>query len=159
MSDQSSHNEALQALKRLTDAFFHAVSFESGESPSYSSIHDLFIEEGLLIKNSGATPEISSVPRFIEPRQAAVDSGELTRFNEAELAQSTEIFGNVAHRFSAYIKSGTLNGAAFEARGLISTQFVRTPLGWKISSMAWDDERPGLVLPERYEPKSLSTST
>jgi hypothetical protein len=33
-----------------------------------------------------------------------------------------------------------LVGAAFAARGRIATQFVRTPGGWRITSMAWDDE-------------------
>ena len=33
------------------------------------------------------------------------------------------------------------NGAAFGANGAISTQFVLTPNGWRMSSMAWDDER------------------
>jgi hypothetical protein len=33
------------------------------------------------------------------------------------------------------------NGAAFGATGAISTQFVLTPDGWRISSMPWDDER------------------
>jgi hypothetical protein len=107
----------------------------------------LFIEPGLLIKNSGATPEVASVRQFIEPRQAMVSAGALTRFNEAELSETTEVFGNVAHRFSAYAKSGMLNGVAFEARGMISTQFILTPVGWKMSAMAWDDERPGLSLP------------
>jgi hypothetical protein len=81
----------------------------------------LFIAPGVLIKNSGAAPEICNVRQFIEPRQASVDSGELTRFLEAELSATTEVFGNVAHRLSRYIKSGTLKGAAFEAKGLIST--------------------------------------
>ena len=30
------------------------------------------------------------------------------------------------------------------------TQFSRTPDGWRMSSMAWDDERLGLELPARY---------
>ena len=134
-------------LERLSSEFFRAVSFEHGESPPYSVIRDLFIERGLLIKNTGTTPEISSIDQFIEPRQAMVDAGDLTRFNEAELHQTTELFGNVAHRFSAYEKSGTMKGVPFEARGMISTQFVLTPQGWKMSSMAWDDERPGLSVP------------
>jgi hypothetical protein len=33
---------------------------------------------------------------------------------------------------------------------MISTQFVRTADGWKMSAMAWDDERAGLVIPERF---------
>ncbi len=152
MIDRPSHDAVRNELKRLTDGFFGAVSFEPGEAPSYANIYELFIKTGLLIKNSGATPEISSVNQFIEPRQATVNTGELTRFHEAELSESTEIFGNVAHRFSAYVKSGTSTGVPFEVRGLVSTQFVLTPMGWKISSMAWDDERPGLALPKQYEP-------
>ena len=54
-----------------------------------------------------------------------------------------------ATSFSAYAKSGVSKGEPFQARGMISTQFVRTPAGWRISAMAWDDERPGLTLPQR----------
>src|SRR2546426_6526525 len=112
----------LTAVKRELDAlvaeFFRAVSFEAGETPPY--IHALFIEAGLLIKNTAATPEISSVRQFIEPRQAMIRAGALTRFREVELSETTEVFGNVAHRFSAYAKSGTMKGVPFEARGMIS---------------------------------------
>jgi len=138
-------------LDRLAADFFRAVSFEEGATPLYEHIHDLFIEAGLLVKNTASTPEICSVDKFIESRQAAVRAGALTCFTEVELCETTEIFGNVAHRFYSYAKSGTLNGVAFDARGMISTQFVRTANGWKISAMAWDDERPGLSIPEHYE--------
>ena len=137
-------------LDRLTAEFFQAVSFEPGEMPSYENIYGLFIETGLLIKNTASTPEISTVRQFIEPRKALVHSGELTRFREAELSETTEIFGNVAHRFSAYMKSGTSKEAHFEARGMVSTQFILTPAGWKMSAMAWDDERPGLSIPMHH---------
>ena len=120
--------------------------FEAGEAPQYVNLYGLFIESGLLIKNVSSPPEISFVKQFIEPREASVRSGDLTRFNEAELSETTEIFGNVAHRFSAYSKSGTLKRVPFEARGMCSTQFILTPEGWKITSMAWDDERPGLSI-------------
>ena len=145
------HGAVKVELDRLAAEFFRAVSFEAGEAPSYQSIYPLFIGPGLLIKNSGATPEVASVRQFIEPRQATVSAGALTRFNEVELSEITEIFGNVAHRFSVYAKSGMLNGVAFEARGMISTQFILTPGGWKMSAMAWDDERPGLSLPNRND--------
>ena len=133
-------------LGRLTSEFFRAVSFEAGSSPSYRSIRELFIERGLLIKNVSSTPEISSVPEFIESREALVRSGTLTRFHESEISESTVIFGNVAHRFSAYVKSGTSSGTPFDARGMVTTQFIKTPGGWKMSAMAWDDERPGLSI-------------
>ena len=146
-------------LDRLTAEFFRAVSFDTGAIPRYHNIHTLFIERGLLIKNVGTTTEISSVRQFIEPRQATVDAGDLTRFREVELSETTEIFGNVAHRFSAYAKSGTMKGVPFEARGMISTQFVLTASGWRMSAMAWDDERAGLSLPDRYDPSGLGAAS
>ena len=58
---------------------------------------------------------------------------ELTDFEETELTGETEIFGDVAHRLSGYAKRGTLNGAAFAARGVISRSSA--PDGWRISAM------------------------
>lgn len=135
-------------LGRLVSEFFRAVSFEAGSRPSYEDIVGLFIERGLLIKNVGPVPEISLVREFIESRAALVGAGTLTRFHEAEVSESSVTFGNVAHRFSVYTKSGTSSGVPFNARGMVTTQFVNTPSGWRISSMAWDDERPGLLISE-----------
>jgi len=155
MTDHQEHTVIKRELDRLMDEFFRAVSFAENERPHYANIYRLFIEPGLLIKNSLATPEIASVSQFIEPRQATISAGELTSFREIELSERTEIFGNVAQRFSAYTKAGTTNGVPFAARGMITTQFIRTPAGWKMSAMAWDDERPGLALPA-HEPAAES---
>jgi hypothetical protein len=149
-ADDDTRAAVVAELGSLTDEFFRAVSFKSGESPSYERLHVLFIDGGKLIKNSAEIPEISTVEQFIAPRREMVESGALSYFHEAESAAITELFGNVAHRFSTYEKSGMTDGAAFEARGMISTQFIRTPAGWKISSMAWDDESPGHAVPDRY---------
>ena len=137
------------ALARLMAEFFRAVSFQPGELPPYGLLHDLFVDGGRLIRNSGEVPEITTVEEFIAPRQQMVDSGVLSEFEETEEHEITEIFGNIAHRLSTYRKRGRTGGVAFAGRGVISTQFVRTPAGWKMSSMAWDDERPGLSVPQR----------
>jgi hypothetical protein len=128
-------------LARLVAAFFAAVSFEEGGQPGYDAIRDLFVERGLLIRNTGDAPEVTSVDEFIAPRAALAASGELTSFYEGELEAVDQHFGTVAHRWCTYEKRGVQNGTAFEARGTISTQFVLTPQGWRMSSMAWDDER------------------
>jgi hypothetical protein len=140
----------MTALQAIIDAFFEAVSFEEGSAPAYDRIRELVVPGGLLIRNSGAAPEIATVDEFIAPRQALVDSGELTSFAEFETHAITEVFGQVAHRLSSYGKRGVSGGEPFEGAGVISTQFVLTPDGWRISSMAWDDERPGLEIPARY---------
>jgi hypothetical protein len=127
--------------------FFQAVSFEEGGQPAYPRLHDLFIDGGKLIAAVGPAPEVTGVDEFIAPRQRAVASGELTWFEEVEIDGVTVAFGDVAHRFSRYSKAGRRGGEGFTCRGMISTQFVHTPHGWRISSMAWDDERPGLAVP------------
>ncbi|MEP7284564.1 MAG: hypothetical protein ABI947_02195 [Chloroflexota bacterium] len=138
-------------IDSITAAFFNAVSFKEGEKPAYKILYELFIDSGQLIKTSSTLPEICTVSQFIDPRQRTVDSGELTCFKEAETAEITEFFGNVAHRFSTYEKHGISNGSEFEGRGIISIQFIKTEVGWRMSSMAWDDERQGLTIPERYQ--------
>ena len=128
-------------MHELVPAFFAAVSFEAGGRPDYGRIRDLFIPAGLLIRNTGDAPEVTTVDEFIAPRAALFASGALTSFYEGELSAVTERFGTVAHRFSSYEKRGVQNGTAFAATGAISTQFVLTPDGWRMSSMAWDDAR------------------
>ena len=147
----SSEDTAKAELDALVGEFFEAVSFQEGERPAYEKLYTLFIDGGLLIKNNASTPEINTLSQFIEPRQTMVESGELTRFKEAETAEITEMFGNIAHRFSTYEKQGFNSAGSFEGRGIISFQFIMTEAGWKISSIAWDDERPGLVIPGRYK--------
>ena len=49
-------------LDRLTADFFKAVSFEAGEMPRYDGIRLLFIEAGLLIKNSVDSGDLYSRP-------------------------------------------------------------------------------------------------
>ncbi len=149
-AEDTTTTDVMAELAWLTGEFFRAVSFESGKSPNYRRLYDLFIDGGKLIRNSSESPEISTVDEFIAARQTMVDSGELTFFQEVESAEVTEIFGNVAHRFSTYEKRGILNGTTFEGKGVISIQFIRTPGGWQMSSMAWDDERQGLAIPDRY---------
>ena len=139
---------AAAEIERLTSAFFDAVSFPSGARPDYERIRDLFVERGLLVKNTGDVPEITTVDEFIAPRQQLVDSGRLTAFAETETSHSTDVFGHIGQRLSVYAKSGTQDGAAFAANGVISTQFALTPAGWRIVSMIWDDERPGLRVEE-----------
>ena len=99
------HASVKAELDWLTTEFFRAVSFEEGEVPPYDNIYGLFIEAGLIVKNTASTQEISSVRQFIEPRLAMLRSGEMTSFYEAAHLESTEVFGKVAHRFYSYAKS------------------------------------------------------
>ena len=126
-------------LAALTERFLRAVSFERGHIPAYGRIRALFIHGGKLINNSSEIPEIWTVEGFIASRRRMVESGALTSFEEVETRATVDVFGRVAHRLSAYEKRGTRHGKPIAGNGLISTQFILTPDGWKMSSMAWDD--------------------
>jgi hypothetical protein len=155
MSNLPSYAAVKGEPSRLSQEFFSAVSFDTGHRPRYERLRTLFIDEGLLIKNSGSAPVISSVDQFFAPRLPMVDTNELAFFRQAELSEITEIFGNMAHRFSTDEKPGRMNGVTFSARGMISNQFILTPASWKISALAWGDERPGLPLRRKAWPCML----
>jgi ribosomal-protein-serine acetyltransferase len=127
-------------LDDLMTRFLGAFANPGGSRPNIEAIYDVFIPEGMIIKNVGATPVIYTVREFVEPREKILTDGTLTEFREWETSETTEIFGSIAHRFSEYRKCGYLNGKWFEGRGMKTTQFIQTPSGWKASSLAWDDD-------------------
>ena len=133
-------------IDRLVKAFFAAFTNKNGVEPSVRRIYELFIPEGVVVKAVGQPPEVYSVRGFVEPREQLLSSGALTEFEEVELAARTHIVGNIAQRYCVYQKTGVHGGQRFETKGAKVLQFVRTPDGWRLSAVAWDDEREGLVI-------------
>lgn len=129
-------------LDRLTRTFLGAFTNTGGTGPNIDAIREVFIPQGTIVSNVGDEPVIYDLDSFIEPRRRILTDGTLTEFSEWEVAERTEVFGSIAHRFSSYRKSGFLDGEWFEGSGHKTVQFVRTPAGWRMSSMAWDDVRP-----------------
>lgn len=69
-------------------------------------------------------------------------------FHEVELFRRVEIFGTIAHAWSAYEARDTLDPAAPpERRGINSIQLTKTAEhGWRIIAMIWDNEREGVAI-------------
>ena len=69
-------------------------------------------------------------------------------FYEVEIARRIDLFGNIAHVWSAYEARNSLDDAMPERRGINSIQLFRdAERGWRIVAMLWDNEREGLTLP------------
>jgi hypothetical protein len=69
-------------------------------------------------------------------------------FFEVEIGRRIDVFGNIAHVWSAYEARTALNDAKPERRGINSIQLFRDPArGWRITSMIWDNEREGVAIP------------
>ncbi|MFF1481130.1 DUF4440 domain-containing protein [Streptomyces sp. NPDC058301] len=132
-------SDVTSELDELIRTFLGAFTNTGGTRPNVDVIREVFIPQGMIISNVGGNLVVYDLDAFIEPRERMLTDGTLTEFSEWEVAERTEIFGSVAHRFSEYRKSGFHKGEWFEGTGHKTTQFVRTPDGWKMSSMAWDD--------------------
>jgi len=68
-------------------------------------------------------------------------------FYEIEIARRIDVFGNMAHVWSAYEARTAPGDAKPERRGVNSIQLYRDETGaWRIMSMIWDNEREGLAI-------------
>jgi hypothetical protein len=68
-------------------------------------------------------------------------------FFEIEIARRVHEFGNIAHVWSIYEARRAPDDATPERRGVNSIQLYRDEAGrWRIVSMIWDNERPGLTI-------------
>jgi hypothetical protein len=68
-------------------------------------------------------------------------------FYEVEIGRRVHEFGNIAHVWSIYEARTAPGDARPERRGTSSIQLFRDERGhWRIVSMIWDNERPGLVI-------------
>lgn len=69
-------------------------------------------------------------------------------FFEVEIARRIQEFGNMAHVWSVYEARRAPDDATPERRGINSVQLGRDEnRHWRIVSMIWDNERPGLRVP------------
>ena len=67
---------------------------------------------------------------------------EANPFYEVETGRKIDLFGNIAHVWSAYEARTSPDDSDVERRGINSIQLFRDPeLGWRIIHMIWDNER------------------
>ena len=70
-------------------------------------------------------------------------------FYEVEIRRRIDLFGNIAHVWSAYEARTAPGDPTPERRGINSIQLFNDPdRGWQIIAMIWDNEREGNPLPE-----------
>lgn len=68
-------------------------------------------------------------------------------FYEVEIGRRVQVFGNIAHVWSAYEARTAPDDPVPERRGINSIQLFKDPeRGWRIVAMIWDNERPGVAI-------------
>lgn len=123
----------------LANLFFALFSNKKPKRPRLGLLKTICLKEAIFIKNTGGTAEIFNLKNFMASRQALLESGKLVDFTEKETSETTQIFGDIAQRFSFFEKSGALDGVFFEKNGAKSIQFIKKVGVWKISAVAWDE--------------------
>jgi hypothetical protein len=148
IDDAASRRRAadLAEIDGIVEAFFAAFTSGDESAARLAAIRSLFHSAAVIVKTCGGAPVMYDLDGFIAPREALLSDGTLEDFREWKLSGHTEVFGDVAHWFGAYAKSGVQAGTPFTGRGMKSIQFVRTVDGWRITAAAWDDEREGRTI-------------
>jgi len=138
-----------KAINQTVDDAYAAICFKKGEQPRYDDIRKAFIPKAQLINFRGDTAQVTNLEQFIYLYRTVVESDSLQSFYEKELYGKTEQFGKIAERISTY--KTTLVGKTTEyERGVNSFQLIKTPGGWKVSSIIWDVEKKALPVPGYY---------
>jgi len=90
--------------------------------------------------------------KIMDPDQYAADTDPFFAANdfwEVEIARRLDVFGNIAHVWSAYEARRSPDDAEPERRGINSIQLVQDAEGlWSVLAMVWDNERDGVRIEE-----------
>lgn len=153
-------NEDEAAIGRAVDAMYAMVSGPAGPrdwSGQLEAFHPqcLQVRTGVLRQaQDGRDVEIPWRETFTLSEYAANADRLLSTmdFFEVEIARRVQIFGNIAHVWSAYEARNAPDDAVPERRGINSIQLYRDAPGrWRITAMIWDNERPGISVSESLE--------
>ncbi|MCB9378744.1 MAG: DUF4440 domain-containing protein [Holophagales bacterium] len=135
-----------EEIGALIAEVYEVISGPAGER-DWERFRSLFAHGARLMparrRERGQTLEVLS------PEEYAATRAPLFRqspFFEREVARELGIFGDIAHAWSAYAGRFSVDGPE-ALRGLNSFQFHRGDDGWRIVSLLWDTERPGVEWP------------
>ena len=128
-------------IAQLVRTFFAAFTSGPDLEARLDGLREVFLPQAPIVRTCGLRTTYD-VDGFIEPRRELLTSGRVTGFREWELDGTTEVYGDVAHHWCTYAKEWVQDGEHVTGGGAKSIQLVRGETGWRISALAWDDERP-----------------
>lgn len=128
------------AIDALIAAFYGAFDNRDGRAIPVDALRDMFLPDAIVTRTTAAGPDTMTVEDFIAPRARMLSDGTLTDFHEWETGARTLVLRDIASRHSTYEKRGAYQGAPYEGGGAKLIQLVRTQRGWRIASIAWEDD-------------------
>jgi len=136
------------AIGAAVDAMYAMVSGPAGPR-DWSRQDEVFHPDARQMRTgvgADGTPWI----KVMTPQSYRADTADFftaTDFFEVEIARRIDVLGNMAHVWSLYEARNAPDDAKPERRGVNSIQLYRDETGaWRIISMIWDNERPGVAV-------------
>lgn len=144
-----SEEEDTRRIRAMIVEVYAMLSGPPGPRP-YDSVKQYYHNDARLVRTGvdGEGRAFATV-MSIDDHHADVDEKMANiAFLEEEIAHDCEIFGNVARVRSVYRSVYGAGDEACEGRGVNFFNLVKSGDEWIIMSIVWDNERPGLSLPD-----------
>lgn len=146
-------------FRELTQALYRVVSAPPAQR-DWDAVRPFYHPQARLVR-TGVNPDgspfvrVFSLDAYIENVRQLLDPD--VRFSEVEVAQESVVFGNVARLTSVYEFIWQSPTETRRGRGVNFFTLVLEGGRWRVMSIVWDNERPGLSLPpEVYPPRAAS---
>ena len=149
----------MDTVDHLVASLYEVISGAAGKPRDWDRFRSLFLPDGRLGVVRPETPATKEAPAhkgdavFLTPDMYVQRDDPYFKthgFFERSIANRVEEFGNLIHVWSTYESRHEENDSQPFTRGINSIQIVHSRGRFWIASVLWDDERPGLRLPEKY---------
>jgi hypothetical protein len=149
----------VDSVDHLVAALYDVISGPAGKQRDWERFRSLFLPDGRLGAIRADAPATPDKPArksdvfLLTPEMYVERDDPYFRthgFFERSIVNRVEEFGNLVHVWSTYESRHAADDATPFTRGINSIQIVHAQGRYWLASVLWDDERPGLTLPERY---------
>ena len=149
----------VDTVEHLVSSLYYVISGAAGKPRDWGRFRSLFLPDGRLGVIRPETPAAKDASArkgdavFLTPDMYVQRDDPYFSahgFFERSIADRVEVFGNLVHVWSTYERRHAEHDSQPFARGINSIQIVYARGRFWIASILWDEERPGLVLPEKY---------
>lgn len=140
--------EDVDSIEGIVEALYETISGPAGPR-DWDRERSLFAPGARLQpirpkEEGGGVLNMLDIERYIESRTPFFARND---FWEVEVSRRVDRFGNIAQVWSRYEGRRSADGEPF-LRGVNSIQLFHDGDRWWIISMLWDNENPGILLPE-----------
>lgn len=141
----------VESIDGIVKALYDGISGPAG-GRDWDRERSLFLPGARLVPTrplpeGGAVAEVLDIEGYIASRTPIFAAQSVW---ETEMARQVFVFGNLAHVLSSYeLRRSSPDGGELPiTRGINSIQLFHDRQRWWITAMIWDNERPGVAIPE-----------